>query len=217
LLFNNKAEFVLEYNRKNDKSLDLRDVDWSQSRVIFLANSFTPHQLGAISFKNLPIELWEFHLFENSTVLYNQLKPAETQESIETVTGGKAAVSRELVTFTLEDHYKKTSPEIKELLVELRDKILEIDENIKEKPVKNYIGYKLNWYNFATIHVFKSKLWVSVRKTKLESDKDKLFWKLPASWKWGKTSIWRIDISEEKNIDYVMKVIKESYEAAPDR
>lgn len=216
LLLNNKSDFVLGYNRKRGKSLDLQDVDWSQSRVIFLAHSFTPHQLGAIGFRNLPIELWEAHLFENNTVLYNQLKPAETQESIETITGGKAVVSRELRTFTIEDHYKKASSETKALLDELRERILDLDENIKEKPVKFYIGYKLNWYNFASIHVFKSKLTVSVRKEKLESDKDKLFKKVPSAYEWGKTPIWRINISQESELDYIMKVIKESYESAPD-
>jgi predicted transport protein len=217
LLLNNKADFVLEYNRKKGINLEVREVDWTQSRVIFLAHSFTPYQLGAIGFKNLPMELWEAHLFENNTVLYNQLKPAETQESIKTVMGGKAVVSRELKTFTLEDHYGKASPGTKALFDELRDRIIALDENIKEKPVKFYVGYKLNWYNFVAIHIYKDKLKIHVRKEKLESDKDKRFMKIPTSYEWGKTPLWWIDISQEKDLDYVMRVVKESYDAAPDR
>jgi len=57
LMLNNKADFILEYNEKMKDNLERKDVDWSQSRVLFLANSFTVYQQNAINFKDLPIEL----------------------------------------------------------------------------------------------------------------------------------------------------------------
>jgi len=74
LLLNNKADFILEYNEKMDKSLKRGDIDWSQSRVLFVAPSFTTHQKGAIEFKDLPMELWEISKYDNDSVLFNQLK-----------------------------------------------------------------------------------------------------------------------------------------------
>ncbi len=61
LLLNNKAEFILKYNetREKDHFLKKDNVDWSQSRVIFIAPQFTAYQRKAIEFKDLPIELWE--------------------------------------------------------------------------------------------------------------------------------------------------------------
>jgi len=104
------------------------------------------------------------------------------------------------------------------LLNKYRDNIFYIDENVKEKAVKNYLGYKLNWYNFVSIHVYKEKLRIYVRKTKLENDIEKrLFTKVPTSYEWGKTPLWWVDVHDDKDIEYIMKAIKESYENAPDR
>jgi len=219
LLLNNKAEFVLHYNEIKNKNLKKDNVDWSQSRVIFIAREFTPYQKGAIAFRDLPIELWEIQLIEGGLISFSQIKPAETQESITKVTKSRAIekVAQEVKTFTFEDHYRKASPMIKPLLNKLRERIFSLDENIKEKPVQNYLGYKVNWYNFASVHVYRDKLKIYVRKTKLEKDKEKKFTKVPASYEWGKTPLWWIDISKEKELDYVFEVIKESYEAAPDR
>ena len=58
-LLNNKADFVLNYNEKKKGSLKKSDVDWTQSKVIFISPSFTYFQKEAINFIDLPIELWE--------------------------------------------------------------------------------------------------------------------------------------------------------------
>ncbi len=218
-MLNNKADFVLEYNERNGKNIKKDAVDWSQARVIFIAREFTPYQKGAIGFRDLPMELWETQLLEGGIVSFSQIKPAETQESITKVTKGStiSKVAEEIKTFTLEDHYKKVSPDTKILLDKLREKIFTLDEDIKEKPVQTYLGYKLNWYNFVSIHAYKDKLKIHVRKEKLESDKEKKFTKVPSSYGWGKTPLWWIDISNDKDFDYIMNVIKESYESAPDK
>ena len=218
LLLNNKAEFVLHYNEIKDKNLKKDGVDWSQSRVIFIAREFTPYQKGAIAFRDLPIELWEVQLMEGGFISFSQIKPAETQESITKVTKSRAIekVAQEVKTFTLEDHYRKASPMIKQLVNKLRERIFSLDENIREKPVQNYLGYKLNWYSFVSVHVYKGKLKIYVRKKKLEKDNNKKFTKVPASYGWGKTPLWWIDITNDKDLDYILEVIKESYEAAPD-
>ncbi len=57
LLVNNKAEFILEYNQKMKFPLKREDIDWTQSKVIFISPQFTNYQLKAIHFKDLPIEL----------------------------------------------------------------------------------------------------------------------------------------------------------------
>jgi len=219
LLLNNKAEFILHYNEKKNKNLKKDDIDWSQSRVLFIAKEFTPHQKGAIGFRDLPIELWEVQLMEKDLISFIQIKPAEVQESITKVTKSSTIkkVSQEVKTPTFEDHYQKASLKTKLLLDKLREKIFLLDENIREKPVQNYLGYKLNWYNFVSIHVYRDKLKIYVRKKGLAGDKEKKFTKVPTSYGWGKTSLWWIDISRYVELDYIFTVIKESYEAAPDR
>lgn len=172
LMLNNKAEFILEYNERMKDNLKRDDVDWSQSRVIFISPHFTVHQKGAIDFKDLPIELWEVKAYENDTVLYNQLKPASTSESIKTVTKDKTitAVNKEVKDYTIEDHFKKEWQESKELFEEIREKILSIDENIKEKILKHYIAYEMNNRNFAEIVAQKAavKIFLDTKKSSLK-------------------------------------------------
>lgn len=84
LMLNNKADFVLEFNESCNQTLKKADVEWSQSRVIFVSSSFTNYQREAINFKDLPIELWEVKKYSNASLIYNQIKTSGAQESIKT-------------------------------------------------------------------------------------------------------------------------------------
>ena len=70
LMLNNKADFILEYNENSKKHLKKTDVDWTQSKVIFVSPSFTTYQREAINFKDLPIELWEIARYENNNISF---------------------------------------------------------------------------------------------------------------------------------------------------
>ena len=41
LMLERKADFVLQYNIKTKLSLTIKDIDWSQSRIIFVSPIFT--------------------------------------------------------------------------------------------------------------------------------------------------------------------------------
>jgi len=218
-IFRNKAELILEYNERKKKNLNRDSVDWNQIRVIFIAQRFTSHQQNVVGFRDFPIELWEVKRFENNLILFNQIKPPETKESIGTIAKGKLIkdIAKEIKEYSLDDHYKKASSKTKEILEILREKIIELDINIKERPVKNYIGYKLNWYNFVSVFVYKDRLKVYVRKEKIDNDDKKQFTKVPDSYKWGTTPLWWIGINNTNDLNYLIKVIKESYNSAPDK
>lgn len=118
LLLNNKAEFILEYNENCNTTLKRDDVDWSQSRVIFVSPSFNNYQKESINFKDLPFELWEVKKFSNNTVYFNNIKPSKTSESIKTITKTNTQtrdVIDEVVVYTEEDHFKNSSEEIIDL------------------------------------------------------------------------------------------------------
>ena len=82
LLLNNKADFILLYNENMNKSLRKTDIDWSQSRIIFMSPNFTNYQRKAIEFKDLPIELWEIKKYANDLVSLNQIQTPEKSGSI---------------------------------------------------------------------------------------------------------------------------------------
>lgn len=218
LVLDHKADVLLEYFEKTGKALKKSEVDWSQTRVMFIGPKFNTYQKRALS-PNLPFELWEVGIYQGDLIEYDQINPVGQDKKIDkkTVTVLSGTAAQEIRTYTLEDHLERTNPNIQELLEELRRKIFELDTKIQEKPVKTYIGYKVNWYNFVSIHVFKDKLKIYVRKNSLDKDIKKLFTKVPESYAWGKTALWWIELTKAGDLDYVLEVIKESYNSAPDK
>jgi hypothetical protein len=81
-MLNNKADFILEYNERSTHGLKRDDVDWSQSRIIFIAPEFTKYQQHAIGFKDLAIQLFEVHGYKNGLLVFNEIKPSDRRESI---------------------------------------------------------------------------------------------------------------------------------------
>lgn len=145
LLLNNKAEFILEYNERTGKTLHRDSIDWSQSRVLFVARSFTVHQQQAINFKDLPIELWEVQQYDNSTILYNQLKPQETSASIKTISKQSNTIQKvnsEVKVYGVHDHFVGREGAY-ELYENLRDKLTATFPGIQENPRAKYIGFSL--------------------------------------------------------------------------
>lgn len=128
-MLNHKSDFILEYNERQGMNLKRDDIDWTQSRVIFVSPEFTTHQRKAIDFKNLPIELWEIVKYENGTILLNQLKTPDTNASIEEISPKNEVVkkvSREVKLYSEYFHTEVKSDETKQLYSELKDRILNL-------------------------------------------------------------------------------------------
>ena len=215
LMLNNKAEFILEYNERGNANLKRGDVDWSQSKVLFVAPSFSLHQKGAIAFKGLPIELWEVTLFNDNLILYNSVKPPEISEPIEKITKNKDVerVSREIKQYTLEDHIKPGWSKAKELFDEFSQHVLELDPKFEIKPVKYYIGFNIGNKNVIAIHVRKSKLVLQLLRVKPDDLKDpeKRTRYEKNSFEYYNKHITQLDINSEDDIDYAMSLVKQVY------
>ena len=81
LLLNKKSDFVLEYNESNNKSIKRGDIDWSQSKIIFISPNFSSFQKTSVNFKDVPFELWEIKRFSEKTIILNPLR-SNSKESI---------------------------------------------------------------------------------------------------------------------------------------
>lgn len=217
-MLNNKADFVLEINERLGKKFTKKDIDWEQSRIIFISNEFTNYQKNAINFKDLPMFLYEVKVYDNGLIDYNPIKPFKTSESINKFIKDKNVqeVSKEIKVYTIEDHIKRGNSKIQEIFEILNKKIHEIDNRIQEKPVYWYIGYRIRYHNFCSLAIYKERIRVHVRAIKI-NDKQKLFKKVSAKYGRGKTQLWYYDLDDEKQIDYVLSIIKQSYKVAPDK
>ena len=148
LMLNNKAEFILEYNEKNDKNLKREEVDWSQSRVYFVSPSFTAHQQNAINFKDLPVELWEVTQYDNDLILFKHIKSDNKTGSIKNLGTSReiSKVTKEVKEYS-EVHVIGNNKKAKSLYESLKEKINLIDSGLIPNPTNSYIGFKLsdNW------------------------------------------------------------------------
>lgn len=145
-MLNHKADFVLRYNIKFQDNKDLNDFDWSQSRVIFISPNFTKYQINSINFKDLPIELWKIKRYKNNTVSFEQIVSASSNESIKSIapvldTDIKQEVLKETKTYSEKELTAAADDFIVDIYNELREYILNMDDNITLKPNKYYIGF----------------------------------------------------------------------------
>lgn len=215
LLLNNKADFVLEYNEKCKKNLRKDDIDWSQSRVMFVAQSFTKYQQEAIGFQDLPIELWEVKKYDEDLVSFNQVRASEKSESIKTVAKNKdiEQVSREIKQYSLDDHIKPTWNKTKELFDEFSQRVLELDSRFEIKPVKIYIGFRIGRKNVINVKSRNTKLILELLRTRPQDLKDpeKRVRYFKNSYKYFNQHVSIFDIENEEDIDYAISLVKQVY------
>lgn len=213
LLLNNKADFILEYNERKDKGLKREDVDWSQSKVIFVSPQFTNYQKQAINFRDLPIELYEVAKYESGIMSFSQLRSPETSESINVVSRGSSVVrevSKEIKVYTEEEHLSNMPEDIKEFYEDIKGRILNIDDHIEVRPKKYYIGFIVAT-NFVDILVQKSqiKLWLNMNKGELD-DPRKIARDVSAIGHWGNGQ-YELALKTGDDLDYLMTLVKQSY------
>lgn len=215
VMLNNKADFILEYNESCGKVLKKADVDWSQSRVIFISQAFTPYQKEAINFKDLPIALWEIKQFSNQTISFEEIRKLNATESIKTVSAGNSAVdsvSKVVVVYTENDRLKDIPEDILELYGQLRERILELG-NVEIKATKLYVAFTVNGSNFTDIAIQKKalKLWINLPKGGLE-DPYKLARDVANIGHHGNGD-YQLSISNADKLDYIITLIKQGYQS----
>ncbi|MDD5691722.1 MAG: DUF5655 domain-containing protein [Candidatus Omnitrophica bacterium] len=213
LMLNNKADFILEFNERTKTQLNKDSIDWSQSRIIFISQSFTTYQKLAINFRDLPIELWEIKKYEDGSVSLNQLISPASSESIKTVSKGDTIVenvSREVKKYTEEDHTSGIPESILELYNKYKDMVLNIADGITIRPRKWYIGFVAKT-NFTDVLLQKSKIkiWLNLKKNSID-DPRKLARDISNVGHWGNGD-YEISISDDKNLEYIVSLVKQAY------
>lgn len=212
LLLNNKADFILEYLERTNKSLKKDDVDWSQSRVIFISPQYTTYQKQSIEFKDLPFELWEIKRYSNDTIILNQHK-STSKESVASITSTDnraEQVSKEIVVYTEDMHLEMGTDVTRELYTEIRDRVLELGD-LELVPVKQYIGFKLQKRVITDLEIQKKQLRVRINLKKGQLDDPRnLFEDVSQKGHWG-VGDYEARINEHCDMDYLMSLIKQSY------
>ncbi|NUJ97772.1 hypothetical protein HGA92_03245 [Candidatus Gracilibacteria bacterium] len=171
MLLNNKANFVHELGKKRNKFIDMGSMDWSQSKVIFIADSFTRYQKESINFKDLPIELYEMKQFNNGTIIYNSILATNTTESIKTITKLETEfkeVNKEIQTYDENYHISSKDKNIIDIYEEFKNFTISINNSIDIVYRKKYITFRANRKNFLDIIIGKGYLSIRLHLKKGE-------------------------------------------------
>ena len=209
LMLNKKADFVLEYNEKYSANMRKNDVDWSQSRVVFVSPTFTSYQRQAINFKDLPFELWELRKYSNETISYTKIQATNTNESIATVSKGEGNIQEvisEIKVYTVEKLLEGSSDAVRDAYFLLREEIYQVDGNAEERPAKTMIGYYSYGRGLLWIHPQKNRITIHLRKGTYTDKYGKL--------KYGGLGGYPVINLAENDFDivYLRGLIKQAYE-----
>ncbi len=214
LLLNNKADFILEYNEQLGRNMKRDEIDWSQSRVLFIAPSFTDFQRESINFRDLPIELYEARLYEGGVFTFNQVQKIGAKETIKTISKGNVAaeqVAKEVKVYSESDHLQGISEGFKELYELFKERVLSLGQ-IDIVPRKQYIAYKSR-KNVVDVLFKKAgiKVMLNLRVGQLH-DPSGLARNVSEVGHWGNGD-YRVVFDSEEQLDDVMQLVKQSYKA----
>lgn len=216
IMLNNKSDFILEYNENCGDTLKREDVDWSQSRVIFVSPNYTEYQKNSVNFKDVPFELWEIKRYENNMLGMVQHKN-DSDESITIISDNPESVvnkvSKEVTVYTEENrlNMSKNKPEwVNELYFSLRERILSLGE-VEIKPNGKYISYRRK-SPFVDVVLYKSGLYTIINmKEGTLNDPDNKCTSFEGKGHWGNGDYY-ILVNQDTDLDYVMFLIRQSYE-----
>lgn len=213
LMLENKADFIIEYNESLKRQLTRDEVDWSQTRVVFVSTSFTENQKLATNFKDIAIELWEVKRFENQTVSITPIKKSKSAESIKPLTQQNKelkAVQDEIKVYTEDDHLNKPTDEIKELYELLRNRIIALADDIEVVPQKMYIAFRKDKKNFTYLHLQKKniKVWLNAKWGEIAEPKG-IAYDVSNKGHYGYGD-YEIDMSDDSQLEYILSLVKEA-------
>ena len=235
-----KSDLILEYSEVTGNNLKKSDVDWSQSRVIFISTSFTSHQKNSVNFKDMPFQLWEIKKYSNNLITFNQYQSSST-ESINSLSQSKFIknVNKEIKIYGINDLLKKSSNDIKNLWEKINKKILFSEfEETKFIDKKLYRRFCCNnneticYFNFRKndirIHILggtifsdnsKGKNYIELNDFKNLTKRIEKIWEGYGD-KHGKAGsgdaknyVYEIFVENENNLDYIIDLLKQRYDS----
>lgn len=200
-LIKNKKHFELLVANKLGQDLK---INWEQPRVILVAGNFGRYILGAVQ-QEKHIELITYHYYQPDILhLENIYTPSErklTRKTSQQVNGEE---------YDLQYHLNKTSKEMQQKLQTLREKILQLSEEIEEKDSqKTGITYRTT-KSFVRFEFRPTWIMILLRDPKYSNDKEEIV-KDVTSNEWGYRGMAKFQ--PDTDIDYLFGLIKQSYES----
>lgn len=230
VLLDRKADFVLQYVTKTSIQIGSNDIDWSLSRVIFIAPKFNTYQVGSVNFSDIPFELWEIKKYNNKTISLEQKKP-QSRQKIETyhdLDEEQLEIVNGLIVIDESYHLRNIPISIVQLWEVLRERFLELgDTDLNFK--RSYISIRKNGRRTRAIcyvYFYTDKLLIMISEGYIKQDgiRSGNFIELVDSENIGERRIsnnrdgssnyeYHIRVSSNRSLELAISIINQRYQA----
>ena len=223
-MLNNKSDFILEFNENMNASIKRDEIDWSQSRIIFISPSFSSYQKDSVNFRDMPFDLYEIKKFSNKYVSLNKLI-SESKESINKDTKKNKSlinkVADEIKVYS-EDDVLKNRNEMRELYELLKEEVLKF-QGSELVAARNYMTLKKNNKIVAYIGVQVKNIDIGIIRRlsfKNQVDKAKISYEIKDPKKIfsihkpdNRREIYRYKFNNDKDFNFLIDVLKHAFDS----
>jgi predicted transport protein len=210
LIKENREACVLLYRDKFKSTLKVDEVDWGQTKIIFITPSFNSFQRQLLD-SDYPVELWQVKRFANDTIVFTQIgddeekteQPAASSRSRKTSAGETKTVSEET-------HLGTADEERKALYKELKTAVLAIGSATFKTKIK-YLAF-VRKTNFLDVVIYKSQLnlFLNMAKGTLKDSRG-LAEDVSNKGHWGNGD-YVVKLRSKSDLEYVLHLIRQSYD-----
>jgi predicted transport protein len=158
-LMDHKSEFELEVLKEFGEEIS-QNIDWSQPRVLCIANDFHKYVIGAIDHMGPNIELIQYQIFNNDILIItdihtkNQPRIIRPGENI-TITDGNTNITN------VQSRLNNCNDNIKDIFKNIKDFLINIDDTIIMKETQNYFAFRTN-KNFCVIKFYSKSNYIKI-------------------------------------------------------
>ncbi|MBC6002670.1 DUF91 domain-containing protein [Paeniclostridium sp. NSJ-45] len=209
-LLDHKAEFKLLVMEKLGSKYR-ENIEWSSPRLICIANDFTKYDIHAVKQINRNIDLIKYKNYKEELLLLEMVHTNTVSDDYKPIVNTDNSTKYKYK--TVEDYLEDANSELKNRYYILKDFIMSLGDDVQEKKLKNYFGFK-RIKNFACVEIHpKSDLVLIYTKANLNDIK------LVNGFTRDVTNIGHygtgnleIRFTDMKQLDEVQKYILKSYE-----
>jgi predicted transport protein len=207
-LVDHKGDFTIAAQEKLGAEIQ---IDWSNPRLILIAEEFSKYDKYAVNRIGANIELWTYRLYQENIIQLEQIFIA-SDSSKKTRTKKRARGDHRKQHYNLKYHLADKPENVCMLMEYLRKQIFELAEEgqIIEKANKKYMGYK-HGKNFCEVKPQRSglKLWLDIPPNELEDTRG--MGRDMSNIGHHGTGQVEVKLIDQKDLSYVMDLIRQAY------
>ena len=182
--------------------------DWSQPRLILLAQSFNRYDQYAVNRISERIELWTYRMYGDDVLELRRLNVELDGTEIRKAAKSRAPIETSTQTPDLAQHRKSMSPQTSALFDALREKILALGSDVDERFLKQTITYRHS-RNFCEVVPQKTALLLGFDADELDDPK-KTLRDVRSIGRWV-TGGWEFRLSTPSEMEYAVGLAEQSY------